>query len=444
MAGQDENEEVILEALPTGALVFRSQLTDYKFRGQEFAHMSFVSFIVDTWECAYSPTDDARKETASGAIRGRGAPRHPRSRYLDGHPKSTTHQRILRITGHNVLPNVVGPYLPRNDDPDTYQFYCASILALLKPWRNIQELLVPGQTWANAFNTFLSSASASDRDFISGAQYYYQCKDAAANESKDKPSATANVSSERFEGDVNEDFGDENEVGVLCAPLTEDDIRDCMALKQNPAEMLHGAEAVSIARGTSLFQNNVQQSWTVSGACAKVANHSDIQNITRWRESMANDAASCKAGTAEGITPGPTSEGSVTLALTTSMPGRSQGNVEPEPVVQEVIPAVEPGYLKPDQLRAYTIIEKHLTQTLADPTRPPDQLLMQIQDEGGTGKSVVIHCVTKLFRDCQVEKRLVRSAYSAKMADAPLHALARTRLVAPVASPPPYGEPRVQ
>jgi hypothetical protein len=77
---------------------------------------------------------------------------------------------------------------------------------------------------------------------------------------------------------------------------------------------------------------------------------------------------------------------------------------------QLALQPVHPIFLKPDQLRAFGIVEKHLDITLAGAS--PSQLLMQVQGEGGTGKSMVIHCITELFRRRGVEKRLVKSAYT--------------------------------
>ncbi|KAG9092535.1 hypothetical protein FRC06_011888, partial [Ceratobasidium sp. 370] len=378
-ANQDkdkENEEVVLEALPTGALVFRSQLTDYKYHGHEFAHMSFVSFVADTWEDDYHPSGDVCNGTSSSTTRG--APRHARSQYLDGHPKSASRQRVLHAAGHNVLPNVVGPYLPQNDDPDTYPFYCASMLALLKPWRNIRELLPPGGSWANAFSTFLSSATKRERDFISGVQYYYQCKDAV----------TANVSTDLFDGSVDERLGNGNEVGLTLLEPTEAEKQAYIESKQNPRELLHAAEAIAIARGTGLFRSHLEHSWSFASPCAQVATREDLRKISAWREAMAHDAVSRKTRRLEVEVSLSQSEDTVMPAPVSplSVLPQSQGSVVAEPIVEEFIQPFETQHLKPDQSRAYGIIEKHLATNLAG--QSPNQLLMQIQGEGGTGKSM--------------------------------------------------------
>ncbi|KAG1830512.1 hypothetical protein EV424DRAFT_1273811, partial [Suillus variegatus] len=80
------------------------------------------------------------------------------------------------------LPNFIGRYFPRQDDPEIYPFYCASMLLLLKPWRNVAtDLKSPEQTWQSAFEKFHLTASQSIQHIVSGIQYFYQYKTSAQN-----------------------------------------------------------------------------------------------------------------------------------------------------------------------------------------------------------------------------------------------------------------------
>ncbi|KAI0257796.1 hypothetical protein BC834DRAFT_800086, partial [Gloeopeniophorella convolvens] len=63
-----------------------------------------------------------------------------------------------------------------------------------------------------------------------------------------------------------------------------------------------------------------------------------------------------------------------------------------------------------DQRRAYDIIADHMRDLQSDVETP--QLLMQIQGEGGTGKSKVIQLVTDLFETSKRSRELVRAAYT--------------------------------
>ncbi|KAJ7187074.1 hypothetical protein C8R46DRAFT_810295, partial [Mycena filopes] len=81
--------------------------------------------------------------------------------------------------GHNTLPNFIGYQFPRRDDAETRDFYCACMLVLLKPWRNLATDLKSGtQSWSEAFETFKASASPRIHDILAGVQYFHSCQSA--------------------------------------------------------------------------------------------------------------------------------------------------------------------------------------------------------------------------------------------------------------------------
>ena len=109
-----------------------------------------------------------------------------KGRYLDEHSRSTTHIRVCRSDGHNVLPNIVGPWLPRrNGDESTRPFYFASMLAFLKPWRNLKDLNGHADCWETAFETYMARTSQRDKDVVAGCQYYYDTRSAIEEEKVD-------------------------------------------------------------------------------------------------------------------------------------------------------------------------------------------------------------------------------------------------------------------
>ena len=56
------------------------------------------------------------------------------------------------------------------------------MLLLLKPWQEVTDLKPPLQTWSQAFDTFLSTASPKAKDVITGIQYFYESQTAAEQE----------------------------------------------------------------------------------------------------------------------------------------------------------------------------------------------------------------------------------------------------------------------
>jgi hypothetical protein len=55
------------------------------------------------------------------------------------------------------------------------------MLAVLKPWRNLDELKSSCETWEEAFTNFMKTTNQRDKDVVAGAQYYYESKSITRN-----------------------------------------------------------------------------------------------------------------------------------------------------------------------------------------------------------------------------------------------------------------------
>jgi hypothetical protein len=138
--------------------------------------MGFLSFTVETYERRItkenSHINDNGNDNQQPMI-------NDSCRYLSNHPKFGTHIRILRSENHNSLPNVVGSWLPRRDgDDDSKAYYYASMLAFLKPWRDLLFLKNDSESWEDAFNSYMENTTQRDRDVVAGCQYYYDSRSA--------------------------------------------------------------------------------------------------------------------------------------------------------------------------------------------------------------------------------------------------------------------------
>lgn len=162
-----------------GFLYTTSQVEDYQFRGASFSDMNFLDFLVETYEIQKLGYEDVGmvEEVVEGNRKGR--KKNVRSSYNEGHRKHLTHERIQRTEGHTYMPNIVGHWFPRRDVEEEEDFYFASILAFLKPWRNFTDLKDDSRTWKEEGLLFVEGATTSQRDVIAGMQYYYDSKHAA-------------------------------------------------------------------------------------------------------------------------------------------------------------------------------------------------------------------------------------------------------------------------
>ncbi len=408
-----------MDVSSAGNLYAKSQLTDYVLRGDALADFSVFRFIKDTYDATIRGNEGSDPVAAEEAARGPGRPRHQRARYIAPHPCATTKQRVLRASGHRCLVNVVGRWFARSDDPDVRDTYCASMLLLLKPWRHVgRDLKPPEQTWPEAFDVFMQTASEDIKDVVSGAQYFHECALAAEADRNDEDAADAASGRRGGEYDLLDADGDaEAEAdGIRALVDTEEGLEALKASQMNYAERLHALHALAVARSAGYFAPSALASWDVANAHSIAgATGEDLVNLEGWRRQMAADvlqrqaAADGHAGEASAGGQPSVEAGLPGVAMDRDPSVRHVGLLEPQGS-EDALPPVDLASLRADQFRAFDIISWHLDQTLAGNDVPP--LRMVLYGEGGTGKSRVIQTVTQAFiaRGCSF--MLVKAAYT--------------------------------
>jgi hypothetical protein len=156
-------------------------------RGTAFEDMNFLDFTVETYEIPRNRQDasdltmDERQVTSSAL----GRKKNVRSSYAEGHRRSETHERVRRSKNHNYMPNITGRWFPRRDVIEDEDFYFASLLAFLRPWRELGQLVTDNRSWKEEGLHFLETATSDQRDVIAGMQYYYDSKSAAQHQTED-------------------------------------------------------------------------------------------------------------------------------------------------------------------------------------------------------------------------------------------------------------------
>ena len=382
----------------------KSQVTDYQCRGTELQSYNLVDFFMDTYETEITKADRKVEAASEDIHRGPGHPRNQRVQYLVTHPKAASVHRVIRCQGHRNLPNFLGRWFPRNDDPDIYDLYCACMLVLLKPWRNLTtNLKSHTETWTSAFEEFRTSASPKVRRILSGIQYFHECESAAHTDD-----------SQPFPDVIPADQTMDDESGIDHISNSRGFSEEGLALLKAEAiplrEELHGRAAIEIAKHLGIFQND-QSVWPINrGNSPTNATETDLSRISMW-SNLLQVAANEKNNT-HGTNSSTTQ---ATAGIERSLGKGSCGPPPPTVILQaagseQALPAVDPGSLKPDQLRAYRIINWHLGETLRGASPPP--LRMVLYSEGGTGKSRVIQTVTESFVARGVSHMLVKAAYT--------------------------------
>jgi hypothetical protein len=408
---QDDGRETVTLDIDSSGVVFaKSQLCDYSYRGEGLANFNFLDFLVDTYEINITTNERDKPAhvlaTDGDELRGPGRPRNTRFKYLSLHPKAKSAQRILRSHGHRNLPNFIGRWFPRSDDTETRDFYCASMLALLKPWRDLgKDLKLPDQSWEKAFDDFLNNASWKERRVISGLQYFHECASAAATANDSTNSTTAQQLPQGMEDSLPED----EEFSPLIKGMSEEGLAELKADAIPYREQLHGLFAIEVARKAKIFKDVSSWSSTTTQPLRN-ATDDDLRQISSWANQLQADV---ERQNARALPPPiqPTQTPSIEPLTDHTMPAAnvsllSHALAGPEGALDRI----DVSHLKPDQARAYGIIKWHLDQTLNGADPPP--LRMILYGEGGTGKSRVIQTVTDVFEARGSKHILVKAAYT--------------------------------
>lgn len=391
-------------------------MEDYKLRGPELEHFSYLEFVRDTWEKDSIPnksskkgnTIDVDKDSQSaarpaGSVRNSrpGRPLHVHSEYLPAHPKSGKRMRVVRAAGHNTLPNVLGPFFERSDRPETYDLHCASMLALLKPWRSVTELPASGSNWANSLEAFKTSASPCAKRILSGVDFYYQSSEAALDQSQ-LDGIGGGLMLETGTGDAS--TSDDEMLLADEMELLGMDLGKSGAPKLT-GEELHGLRAVEIGQNSGIL--HAKAIWDVSPWSTESMQHNAHSEVANWARSLALTATAERAARMNMVSP--LADVDVAGASVNLDDPEDLGLVfnlaNPQPAP---IPDIEVKHLNAEQRRAYDIVQDHvLAQGDAE---PQPQLLMQILGEGGTGKSTVIKAITEFFNTHGRSRKLLKAA----------------------------------
>jgi hypothetical protein len=317
----------------------------------------------------------------------------------------------MRTTGHNNLPNFIGRFFPQRDEQETYSFYCASMLLLLKPWRNIEtDLKLPTQSWESAFDDFISSNNRKYQGILSGIQYFHNCE-TSAKEQREEEFRLENENGGQGRDNDEDDFeADEETVGVGEEVLTEEGLEHLIKMNVSPREYIHARLAVEIAKQSHIFPEDSSQ-WDVGNTKVASASGEDLLRLLRWKQQMKGDVLEQNVTHNEKDIED--TSASVTRSPTSTSIDKATNLVtidDDDPNSETALPPVEISQLTADQTRAYSIMNWHLDQTLlGKPQRP---LRMIMYGEGGTGKSRVIQTVTEAFLRKGVPYLLVKAAYT--------------------------------
>ena len=386
-------DEMLRLSMVDGQLQPVSQLRDYANRGPSLEELSLWEFFRDTYK-------GLKLRSASNGKN----PSHASDRSIfmnDTGDASTC--RVVCKKGHETIVDFVGPWIPRNDHKEDFPLYCATMLALLVPWRTIGTIHQQSPTLEAEFCNFFAKATPEQLKFMENVQYFY--------ESSDRVRQRRNDGHAVGEVQVEDLMVDEDEERQACMEdfeeliVTEDDIEYAIEHPFGPEESAFAQVGMNIATDVAIFSdgsNNLRPG-VVRKEISRVAGLDDIQIYQQWK------AVIEKIG--EHDTDGSIIDNSDELMMFTK---DSDAVIEPQVIAQAMdVDEEDPSYLRqlnPEQRMAHDIVINHLDAELVN--KKPSQLLINVIGHGGTGKLTLLNAITTSFAQRNASHLLAKTATS--------------------------------
>lgn len=329
-------------------------------------------------------------------------------------PTSDRHKRcrILRSDDHETIPYFPGSWFPRDDETGDYPLFCATSLALLKPWRDLTMLKDSTQSFREAYDDFLSTAPESILRTIENIQYFHRCSDKAreTNESSCLTNEWAIASVEeggRLDDDP-EDVDDENHENAskehTIENITEEDIEAAIANCFSTRERLYAKVAIDTADEIGLFDVPTTP-LSFENFVGKGTNE-NLQLYQQWMQQIHE----AEQGQTKVTRDEETDKGEVTIAgagVDPSVSNLDSVETDDEAMNNWDEKNITAG-LTNDQRKAYTILRNHLISHLRG--EAPPQLRMLLLGEGGTGKSHVLEAVSQAYDHYDAREKFAKTA----------------------------------
>lgn len=362
-----------------------------------------MQFFVDTYEERVPAEEDGIPER-----------RHP---YLASHPRAKSHRRVMRPADHRNLPEFIGQYFPRADDPATREFYCASMLLLLKPWRDVRnDLRGVDETWQSAFDNFINQASPHTRRIVENIQFYYRAR-AAADQDPDRMKELEDLE-EKVEDETSDAmYNEEEALEVVQQSETPNG--------ESPVLAHFGNSALDIAKMRGIFSHTSSE-WGCFQSPAP-GSAAALQQVSDWTTLLTranDDDHSADEKTQEpffGRMPRRSAKRPKIVRTDEPLPrttlsSRSQTQIRKDVDCLALCEGLGLDILNDAQFRAFDIVAWQMEQRLNGHHPPP--LRMRLTGCPGTGKSKVIEKITQAMNRWGLGHRMLRAAYTGIAASA--------------------------
>lgn len=372
----------------------RDQKDEYIWRPTELEDFNYWDYFIETYDVrAQSTTNSSDLYNYS-----LGSPRHSK--------------RKLRKEGHETLPQFIGRWFPSRNDKSTLDIYRASMLALFKPWRRLEDLKPAGQTFEHAFDVFMTTCSPEFQRIMDNMEYYHTSAKAAHRDPTNIEQGPMPNLTEVMEEESSSELIDHTML-THERDITDEDLTEAKRSVYTPADERFATRAMFFAFNAGVFDDcrGDVSDWAYP---ARIASLSDMQTYEEWHNRICNYMRG--DGSMDYARPSFNEHGLPGVEIDEHI------NINDPPgltVVEQLVntaknyltlAASNTVFLNAEQQRAFSIVKKHIAAQING--QAPEQLLMIVDGCGGTGKSALIEAITTMMEQSKVSSWLAKTATS--------------------------------
>ena len=333
--------------------------------------------------------------------------------FLDNHPQRESHYVTSNPKCLNKVPNFLGGSLPRCDRGDR-EYYCATMLAMFKPWRKREDLKNDNHSWDETFTNHKFTAEQSQ--LMRNFNIRYECNDARDDYSAQLKQQNGScqisaswLTSDLIDNNDNIDFIDDyaehaldhdQEEGIdqfmrlgkygLLKQAEMDAMKHCMQAAGWLEDSPNGLDTV--------IDKPIEPSVVQLGLKWKAAVNDKRKEVLSERNNSNVGSALINFKTRHAV-----SESFVENQVKVVDRSYLSRSYEADTKLSQdhIDSVVQDRTLNQEQERAFRIIANHTTQ------HNPEQLKMYIGGMAGTGKSQVIKALIQFFSIQKQQHRFV-------------------------------------
>ncbi|KDQ26269.1 hypothetical protein PLEOSDRAFT_1010223, partial [Pleurotus ostreatus PC15] len=298
----------------------------------------------------------------------------------------------------NWVPNFMGGSLPRSDQGDR-EYYCASMLALFKPWRLPTDIKNEDQSWDEAFTAYIFTPR--QVQIMKNMNLRYECLD-----ERDDHKAVLNAMG--LKARLNQKEARASQYGLDMGPVADIDL-DMDETLENYMEM-NGLAQERKRKMDDITLTMARTGWLrIFPSKLKSSESTEFDRLTPslWSacvKSLKELALNIRLSAVAKVSPNRVLDNSRmhgTVAVVDSE-GLSQLEEGRHRTVEEIRLRVGGHFnLNKEQRRAYDIVTSHAIG------RSPKQLKMYLGGMGGTGKSQVLKALSSFLDETGQSHRLL-------------------------------------